>query len=85
MKSIDFFGPISQPRWRNLPNFMKNGISTRGSKIFVGAIALTLATGSAFAGILIPINVVPEPTTLAMVALGAGLLVGLQRFRRKLR
>jgi hypothetical protein len=64
---------------------MKNGISTRGSKIFVGAIALTLATGSAFAATFIPINVVPESTTLAMVALGAGLLVGLQRFRRKLR
>jgi len=28
---------------------------------------------------------VPEPTTLAMVALGAGLLVGVPRFRRKLR
>jgi len=28
---------------------------------------------------------VPEPTTLAMMALGAGLLVGVQRFRRKLR
>jgi autotransporter-associated beta strand protein len=29
--------------------------------------------------------VVPEPTTMAMMALGAGLLVGVQRFRRKLR
>jgi hypothetical protein len=28
---------------------------------------------------------VPEPTTLAMMALGAGLLVGVQRLRRKLR
>jgi hypothetical protein len=28
---------------------------------------------------------VPQPTTLAMMALGAGLLVGLERFRRKLR
>jgi fibronectin-binding autotransporter adhesin len=31
------------------------------------------------------ITVVPEPTTVAMMALGAGLLVGVQRFRRKLR
>src|SRR6266480_117356 len=31
------------------------------------------------------ITVVPEPTTMAMMALGAGLLVGVQRFRRKLR
>ena len=31
------------------------------------------------------ITVVPEPTTMAMMALGAGLLVGMQRFRRKLR
>jgi hypothetical protein len=28
---------------------------------------------------------VPQPTTLAMMALGAGLLVGVERFRRKLR
>jgi hypothetical protein len=31
------------------------------------------------------ITVVPEPTTMAMMALGAGLLVSVQRFRRKLR
>jgi autotransporter-associated beta strand protein len=31
------------------------------------------------------ITVVPEPATMAMMALGAGLLVGVQRFRRKLR
>ena len=31
------------------------------------------------------ITVVPEPTTLAMMALGASMLVGVQRFRRKLR
>jgi autotransporter-associated beta strand protein len=31
------------------------------------------------------ITVVPEPTTVAMMALGASLLVGVQRFRRKLR
>jgi hypothetical protein len=31
------------------------------------------------------ITVVPEPTTVAMMALGASLLVGMQRFRRKLR
>ena len=29
------------------------------------------------------ITVVPEPTTLAMMALGAGLLVGVQRFRHQ--
>jgi len=28
---------------------------------------------------------VPEPATLAVLALGAGLFVGAQRFRRKLR
>ena len=64
---------------------MKNGISTKGSKILISAIALSLATDSAFAGTLTPITVVPEPTTVAMMALGAGLLVGLLRFRRKLR
>jgi hypothetical protein len=31
------------------------------------------------------ITVVPEPATLAMMGLGAGLLLGVQRFRRKLR
>ena len=31
------------------------------------------------------ITVVPEPTTVAMMVLGAGLLVGAQRFRRKAR
>ena len=31
------------------------------------------------------ITVVPEPTTMAMMALGGSLLVGVQRFRRKLR
>jgi len=31
------------------------------------------------------ITVVPEPTTVAMMVLGAGLLAGAQRFRRKLR
>ena len=64
---------------------MKNGISTKGSKILISAIALSLATDSAFAGTVTPITVVPEPTTVAMMALGAGLLVGLLRFRRKLR
>jgi PEP-CTERM motif len=134
---------------------MKNGISTRSSKILVGAIALMLATGATFAETLIPIvelagadnvllvspvkndglnpnfvltinlnltgsdtvaalivdgvaqgpgtygagfinpnsalvgmgtiTAVPEPATMAMMALGAGLLVGMQRFRRKLR
>jgi len=64
---------------------MKNGIRTRSSKILVGASALLIATGSAFAGTLTPITVVPEPPTVAMMALGAGLLVGLLRFRRKLR
>ena len=32
-----------------------------------------------------PIAAVPEPTTVAMMVLGAGLLTGAQRFRRKLR
>src|SRR6266566_7869809 len=32
---------------------MTNGISTRGSKILVGAIALMIATGATFAGTLI--------------------------------
>ncbi|HET9857457.1 MAG TPA: PEP-CTERM sorting domain-containing protein, partial [Chthoniobacterales bacterium] len=31
------------------------------------------------------ITVVPEPTTVAMMVLGGSLLVGMQRFRRKLR
>ncbi len=31
------------------------------------------------------LTVVPEPATMAMMALGGGLLVGVQRFRRKLR
>jgi hypothetical protein len=81
---------------------MKNRIGT-SLKLLVGASALMLATGTAFAATIEWANVgtdwttganwsggtaptvVPEPATMAMMALGAGLLVGVQRFRRKLR
>jgi hypothetical protein len=46
-----------------------------------------VSAGGANGSVTVPetIVAVPEPTTLAMMALGAGLLVGVQRFRRKLR
>jgi autotransporter-associated beta strand protein len=84
MKSIDFCRAISQPndgqylssgRVLTLHHstlteieFMKNGISTRGSRILVGAIALMIGASATFAGTLIPIvpgrsgdNIMPVP------------------------
>jgi len=51
---------------------MKNGISTRGSKILVGAVALMIATGAAFAGNIIPIVDAPKADNIMPVGAISG-------------
>jgi hypothetical protein len=53
-----------------------------GSRDTVAIDNFSLVTGQ---GMIQPIAAVPEPATIGMMVLGAGLLAGAQRFRRKLR